>query len=177
MKQFYFNDIILPTSCTLWSLCGYGNLLNGYEDDWDEFVGYKQIWHLFCRIDHVDVVESEDADTFLICVLQLLLTHLEFKTKVIDNIEKHAPQDVRSRELYMEIKNGLEVMADVVKKDGFAFWTTGEESAHLELRHFVTAARGKSTDLEYRIAPHIKQRKLEAQNRINRQLERLAEIV
>jgi hypothetical protein len=74
----------LPKWSAQWHLCDLGVILNGFEDDWDEFIGYKHIWHLRCRLDHVGVVESEDPEIFRVCVQEVLLRLIQHREKVLD---------------------------------------------------------------------------------------------
>ena len=83
---FYFNGQELPKWSAQWHLCDLGVFLNGFEDDWDEFISYKHIWQLQCRLDHVGVVESEDPGIFRVCVQEVLLRLIQHREDVLERI-------------------------------------------------------------------------------------------
>ncbi|MEM8955775.1 MAG: hypothetical protein AAGD22_16595 [Verrucomicrobiota bacterium] len=46
---FYFNGQEFPKWSAQWHLCALGDFLNDFEDDWDEFIGYRPGRAFFCR--------------------------------------------------------------------------------------------------------------------------------
>lgn len=72
-ERFFFNGEELPRWSSRWHLLPLGEFLSFRgDDDWDEFIGHRHIWHLQCRLDHDGVIESEDPLIFRICAQEVL---------------------------------------------------------------------------------------------------------
>src|SRR6478609_1288586 len=85
---FYFNGHELPKWTGQWHLCSLDRFLNNFEDDWDEWIGYKHIWFLQNRLDHVGSIESEDPLILRVCVQEVLLALLQNQGEVIHQIQE-----------------------------------------------------------------------------------------
>jgi len=188
MKRFYFNHEVLPPLATAWGLCRYGRFLNDYRDDWDEEIGYRQIYIVSCRIDHDGAVESENPAAFLIAAQELLLKHLQQRGEVLGHIEEcvrnindraaeHADTeriDERPMDIYMVILQGLQTMIASVEREGIAFWTTGDERDREMLLHRISRSALSPEDPEYLLPPHVRHREDESRTRIGQQKQELS---
>ena len=153
--NFYFNGQELSKWTGSWHLCALQESFEDYQDDWDEFIGLKHIWHLECRLDHVGVLESEDPLIHRICVQQVLLILLRHRDEVATRIREALPSDVNADEVLDGIIDGASQMIQLSHRDQFAIWTNGTEEDHTKLREFVSRFRDDPSSITF---PHVQQR-------------------
>ena len=165
---FHFNGQTLPKWSAQWHLCSLGDFLNGFRDDWDEFIGYKQIRHLQCRLDHTGTVESEDPPIFRICALEVLSCLISHQSDIMANLAAAAPEH-SSAGIYQGLTDGLERMLHLTHSHGFSFWTSGGSQELAMLRDFMKSHQASDVSS----APHLVQRKSEQDSRTRFQLTRL----
>ena len=179
--QFFFNGVELSKWSAHWHLCGLGEHLNGYEDDWDEFVSYRHIWHLRCRLDHVGITESEDPLIFRICAQEVLRVLLEKRDEMIRSIEESKEswpdQSVPAEEIYLGIAEGLVRMLQFCERDGFAFWTNGYANDGERLNDELRCYRLGETHPDYFAPPHVAQRRGEQKLRLGFQQNALRSLI
>lgn len=109
---FYFQGRTLPK----WSNCWMYQAVEDSRVDWylDQVHG---------RMDHVGVIESEDAEVFLIAAQQVLI-------EAIDGAGEFGPTgitDEERAEMYASFLSGLQEMIRLCEGAGVVFWTSGCE--------------------------------------------------
>lgn len=172
----YFNGVQLPKWSTQWHLCSLGYYLNDFKfDDWDEFIGYRHIWQLQCRLDNVGVVESEDPLVFRICAQEVIRVLLGNSISVIRSIGKSISVADDPEVVYRSILIGAEMMVGLVAEDKFAFWINGYDGDRIklanELERFKLPMAGREI-----MAPHELQRQKEQKRRIQFQISAIHEL-
>jgi hypothetical protein len=170
--KFYFNGHELSVWTAQWHLCDLGDLLNGYQDDWDEFVGYRHIWHLETRLDHVGVIESEDPFIFRVCAQEALLALIKNREAVVERIRQSLPDGSMALTVFDELIAGTARMIERVDRDGIAIWTSGGEAELERLEAFVSQHRCMTIDVAEDL-PHVRQRRSELSLRCDIQLKDL----
>jgi len=153
--DFYFNGQELSKWTGRWHLCALTESLEDYQDDWDEFIGLKHIWHLQCRLDHVGVIESEDPLIHRICVQQVLLILLRHRDEVAAGMREALDCDVNADEVLDGLIDGAAQMIRLSHRDQFAIWTNGNEEDHARLLGFISRFRADPRAITL---PHVQQR-------------------
>lgn len=155
---FYFNGEALPRWAPHWHICPIGDFLNHFVDDpengWDEFVGFRHIWHLQCRLDHVGNIESEDPLIFHVCAQEVLKVMLFNQSRMIDSIRSHDTGEDTSENVFLQMIEGIGKMLELCIRDGCAFWTSGHENDRQHLIERMRRSRLPSEDPEYLQSPH-----------------------
>lgn len=169
-SSFYFNGKELPKWSAHWHLCSFDEFLNGFEDDWDEFIGYKHIRLLQCRLDHSGKIESEEPLILKVCGLQVLQTMLAHTDEIHERIKQGVPSEYSAPDLFYNIAEGISKMISLSHQDGFAFWTNGCENDLKRLNSYISRFRNNSPDTEGIEPPHILERRSELTLRSRNQL-------
>ena len=159
--SFFLNGHELPKWSSQWHLCELGDFLNDFEDDWDEFIGYKHIWHLQCRLNHVGVIESEDPLILRICAQEVLLKVVTHSVDVLARIETSAPAGSSPVEIFEGITEGIGRMILIADHDGFAIWTSGYEADQERLKNYISEVRIAAPSQDAIGLPHISERREE----------------
>ncbi len=171
--SFYFNGRKLPKWSSQWHLCGLNELLNGFEDDWDEFIGYKHIWHLQCRLDHQGVIESEDPAILRVCaqeVLIKLISQFDWVTQEVSNkLDLCAP----ASEIVEGVISGISRMITLSANYNLSLWTNGSEIELNSLREYMSCYQASIKDCDQVDLPHITERRSEIARRAHFQLKEL----
>jgi hypothetical protein len=162
----------MPKWAAQWHLCSLGELLNGYVDDWDEFIGYKHIWHLQCRLDHEGVIESEDPLIFQVCAREVMLKLLSHKAYVIRSISEKG-QSADPATIYQNLIEGIVQMLGLAGKDGCAFWTSGGEDDLDHLNQWMIRCQPAGSPSGADMPPHERDRQNELIGRAKSQLKTL----
>ncbi|MFM2168628.1 MAG: hypothetical protein RIS79_2999 [Verrucomicrobiota bacterium] len=173
--SFYFNGHELSEWAAHWHVCDLDIFLNGYRDDWDEFVGYQHIWHLQNRLDHVGVVESEDPLIFRVCAQEVLLALIRNREAVVGRIREAVSDGTSAPEVLDELIDGIARMIELVHRDGIAVWTSGSV-ADLDRLNGVILCHREATGGPSAELPHIRQRRAELSHRCGFQLKDLRSI-
>ena len=153
--NFYFNGQELSKWTGHWHLCTLQESLEDYQDEWDEFIDLKHIWHLQCRLDHVGVIESEDPLIHRICVQQFLLILLRHRDEVATGIREALDSDVNANEVIDGIIEGATQMIQLSHRDQFAIWTNGNEEDNTKLISFISQFKDDPSSVTL---PHVQQR-------------------
>jgi len=159
--KFYLNGNELPKWTAQWHLCALGDFLNDFEDGWEEFIGYRHIWHLQCRLDHVGVIESEDPLILRVCAQEVLLKLVSHSGDVLARIETSAPAGSSPDEIFDGITEGLARMIFLADQDGFAIWTSGYEADQERLKDYISEVRIATPCPDGAELPHLAQRRSE----------------
>src|SRR5476651_1651379 len=79
---FYFNGEAMPRWGQCWMSCG---MQRRASDEWDasgDPISAHFLWTLWCRIDHVGVIESEDVLRFRVSVRMILKVILQHQMEL-----------------------------------------------------------------------------------------------
>jgi hypothetical protein len=69
--SFYFNGEVMPKWGACWGMAQVANFLQ-LERDADKDLGHRDVYIIYCQIDHVGIVESADPDVFIYAVQEVL---------------------------------------------------------------------------------------------------------
>lgn len=169
---FYFNGCELPKWSAQWHLCDLGGVLNGFKDDWDEFIGYQHIWQLQCRLDHVGGVESEDPGIFRVCVQEVLLQLIQHRGEIMKRLPASTSR-ASAKEVFDDLVEGAARMLVLCAQERRAFWTSGDAAAQERLKEFMSGCPNEETRPESVVPPHVSQRRMEMESRAVFQLKAL----
>jgi hypothetical protein len=162
---FFFNGEELPRWSAQWHLCPLGDLLNDFTDDpstgWDEFIGFRHIWHLQCRIDHVGSIDSEEHAIFHVCAQEVLRVILLNRDQVIESIGAKDIKNTPANEVFLQIVEGIARMLELCARDGCAFWTSGYEEDRMRVVNWMRWSVLPPEHSDYCEPPHLNQRRSE----------------
>jgi hypothetical protein len=170
---FYFNGHELPKWSAQWHLCDRRTFLNGFEDDWDEFIGCKHIRHLQCRLDHVGVVESEDPGIFRVCVQEVLLRLIRHREEVLKSMRVSTSSGDSPEKIFHGLVEGAARMLELCAQERRAFWTSGYAADQAQLKEFMSGCPNEETRADSVVPPHVSQRRSELESRAGFQLKAL----
>lgn len=149
--QLYFQGITMPK----WSNCW----LPVDDSRVDEYVD-----RVHGRIDHVGVVESEEADVFLIAAQQMLLQAIDRKQEFME--DPRCSRD-EMETVYNGLISGLQEMIAICENEKIVFWISGYESDREKILDALKRFRLGNQHPEYFEPPHIKRQHQDHQFEIN----------
>jgi len=164
---FYFNGESVPRWGACWGLVQ----VTSYLKDARSFVA-DELDAIYCRIDHVGVVESADPEVFIMVIQQLLTILLSHRDEICASLNGEYP------EVYANVLEAAFLMLELTREKQCAFWTTGYESDRLRLLEVMRCCHLPANHPEFRLAPHIRnwQHSLRVERDIQiRELHRLAQ--
>ena len=69
--NFYFNGELMPKWGACWGLVPISDFID-FQKDWDQEVGHKDIYIIYCHLGKVGTVDSADPDVFVYAVQEVL---------------------------------------------------------------------------------------------------------
>lgn len=165
--NFYFNGVLMPKGSACWGLALVTEFLKP-EEHWDEDVGDRDIYIIYCRIDHVGVPESAEPDRFIYALQGVLCILLGHREKVLESI-RTSSQVGNADEVYQGLVSGALQMRRLASEQRLAFWTSGYEEDRLRLLQSIERAQLPSSHPDYEAAPHQRQIADELARRIENQ--------
>lgn len=161
--RFYFNGVELPKWSATWCSASLLERARALMENWDERIGWSDLWILYCRIDHVGIVESEDPLRFCVCASVLLEVLLSEESSLISELVAFAQErNTTAEEVFSGLRDGLFQMLELATCDQIAFWTTGYEHDRVKLAETVRRHRLPVSHPDYLEAPHVKADRREA---------------
>jgi hypothetical protein len=151
---FYFNGIALSKWGACWGMADICSFID-LRDSWDWDVGPRDIWNVYCSIDHVGVVESADPDIFRYVVQEVLCILLEKREAVFEKLKRGWDFPADPDEVYNGLVEAAFQMRELAIRDGRAFWISGYEPDRLQLVEAIRRASLPPGSLEYAPAPHV----------------------
>jgi hypothetical protein len=151
---FYFNGVAVAKWGACWGLADICSFINP-QKSWDWDVGPRDISILYCRIDHVGVVESADPDVFRYVVQEVLCILLDKRQAVFENLRRSWDFPTEPDEIYCGLIEAAFQMRELTIRDGRAFWTSGYEADRLRLVEAIRRASLPQDSLDYAPPPHI----------------------
>ena len=170
--NFYFNGHELPKWTGQWHLCRIEPPFPVEEIDWDDYILFYHIWKLQCRLDHVGVLESEDPDVLHVCCQEVLLHLLKSPSESISSLKSTLDCPSNALEAFEGLVSGANKMIHHASSDGFAVWTSGDDSDRRRLDQFVAELRVDPVIRPSVALPHVRaglaDLRLEAQGQLRR---------
>lgn len=145
----------MPKWGACWGLAGMGALL--LERESSAKLPKRHIDNVYCKIDHVGVSESEDADLMLCVVQEVLLFFLTQREAVLNTLGERASVH-STQEVYQGLVNTAFEMRRLILEQKRAFWTSGYEIDQQRLIKRMNAAALPVDDPEFQLPPHLQSR-------------------
>ncbi|NOS72273.1 MAG: hypothetical protein HOP33_20400 [Verrucomicrobia bacterium] len=148
--NFYFNGELMPKWGASWSLADIWGFL---DTQGDEF--HRDVWVLYCRIDHVGVVESADADLFVCAIQEVLHILLSQREKVFTKLAEQSYGD--PNEIYTGLIDAAFRMRELTISCKHALWTSGYECDQPRLVEIIRRCHLPKDSPEFILFPHLRQ--------------------
>lgn len=168
--NFYFNGVLMPK----WGYCWPSECIDHVlaEKKWDNDVGERDIYFIYCRIDHVGVSESADSAFFVYAVQGILCKLLGQSDEAMKWIRSN-PAFSDAEEVYEGLVSAAFKMRQLVLENGIAMWTSGYEQDRLRLVEDMRLAQLPESDPDYKPLPHRRRIAAEVNGYIEDQRARL----
>ena len=150
--NFYFNGELMPKWGACWGAARVKIFLQ--LEDACEDISDRAVFIIYCKIDHVGVVESADPDIFLHAIQEVLYLLLHNQDKMIANIAENFPSP---NEIFDGLVDAGFRMRQLVVERGCAFWTSGYEKDCQELLEAIRRSQLQPASTDYLPPPHIVQ--------------------
>jgi hypothetical protein len=151
--NFYFNGELMPKWGACWGTTHIKKFLQPDKDACED-ISDRDIFIIYCKIDHVGIVESAEPEVFLYAIQEVLYLLLLNKDKSLANIAEHYPSP---NEIYNGVIEAGFRMRQLVVERGCAFWTSGYEKDCLELKEAIRRSKLPTDSPDYLLPPHISQ--------------------
>lgn len=142
-----------------WSNCWHFLSIADSPVDW-------YVDQVFTRVHHVGVIESEEADIFLIAAQQVLLQLLDPKEEIFFDLGRSQEECATIRE---GLLSGLQQMIVASEHEEVVFWTSGYDADHKKLVDTLQRFRLGDQHSEYVPPPHRLHRQQETLLHLNSQ--------
>jgi len=131
----------MPKWTSTWSLIPVE-----WNDDW---IG-DLCWRIYCKIDHLGNIESDETNLMRLTVDKHIRTLIEKENEVRANISERLTELEQNEPVYENLFEGLQRMLDLMEGKEFCFWTNGYQEDHSRLIEYMKE--------EHSIYPHQRQR-------------------
>jgi len=142
----------MPKWTSTWSLIPTDDR-NGEENDWIADL----CWRLYCRIDHLGNIETEDSNLVRVCVLWHMRLLVEREQEVRQKISERLSESAQSEPVYENLFDGLNKMHDLSHEREVCCWTNGYARDQQRLVEFMSQ--------NHAVFPHQKTRLQELESR------------
>jgi hypothetical protein len=169
--SFYFNGEVMPKWGACWGLARIGESLQ-LKRDADQELGHRDVWFIYCKIDHVGVVESADPDVFIYAVQEVLHILLSQRGSVLASLSGESP------DVYSDLVATAFRMRELAIQQRCAFWSSGYEEDRVRLMEVMRRCQLPSDSSDFTLPPHMKRWRSVLQSAREwqvRQLHRLAQ--
>ena len=171
---FYFNGEEMPRWTSEWLVIPNDHR-EGEDNDWIEDL----FWRVWCRIDHLGSIETEDSDLLRGCVLQAMRWLVEREKEVrvniselFERVKKRSPNislaEYKTEDVLESLFLGLNKMLDLSHKRKISCWTNGYPKDQQRLVEFMAES--------HELYPHQQRRLQELEVRSSGELKRLRQI-
>jgi hypothetical protein len=140
------------------------------ERDADQDVGHRDVYIIYCQIDHVGVVESADPDVFIYAVQEVLHILLSQRDSVLASLSDRSP------DVYSGLLGAAFRMRELAVQQRCAFWSSGYEGDRMRLLEVMRRCQLPSDSPEFTLPPHIKQWRTALQLRRDWQVRQLHQL-
>jgi hypothetical protein len=146
--SFYFNGELMPKWGACWGLAQVTSFLQ-LERDADQELGRRDIYIIYCKIDHVGVVESADPDVFIFAVQEVLHILLSQRDSVLAGLSDQSP------DVYSGLVAAAFRMRALAIQQRCAFWSSGYEEDRVRLLEALRRCQLPFDSPEFTLSPHI----------------------
>jgi hypothetical protein len=130
---FYFNGQEMPKWTSTWSLIPMG------DSHWEEYDWIDDLcWRIYCRIDHLGNIETEDSDLFRVCVLKCMRCLVEREKETRQNISERLSELEQREPVYENLFDGLNKMLKLSHERDVCCWTNGYARDQQRLVDFIS---------------------------------------
>jgi hypothetical protein len=147
--NFYFNGEVMPKWGACWGMAQIANFLQ-LERDADQDLGHRDVYIIYCQIDHVGVVESADSDVFIYAVQEVLHILLSQRDSVLASLSNQSP------DVYSGLVAATFRMRELAIQQRCAFWSSGYEEDRVQLVEVMRRCQLPSDSPDFTLSPHIK---------------------
>ena len=167
--NFYFNDDIMPKWGASWGLAHIVRFLHP-EDN----AGDRDVYDVYCSIDHTGVVESAEPDAFIFAVQEVLHILLSQREAIFSALAGQSYG--KPNEIYSGLVEAALRMRELAVTQCRALWTSGYESDRERLVDVMRRCELPSTSPEHSVPPHIQRIRRDLQLRREAQVRRLHQL-
>jgi|KBSSwiStaDraftv2_1062776.scaffolds.fasta_scaffold293600_2 hypothetical protein len=160
---FYFNGQEMPKWTSTWSLIPTDNR-HGEDDDWITDL----CWRIYCRIDHLGNIETEDSNLVRVCLLWHMRCLVERETEVRQNISERLSESEQREPVFENLFDGLNKMFELSHEREVCCWTNGYARDQERLVEFISQTHD--------LFPHQKSRLQELESRSFREVKQMRRI-
>ncbi|MCW1887227.1 hypothetical protein OKA04_20990 [Luteolibacter flavescens] len=153
--DFYFNGELMPAWGASWSLAGLAELLDS-SDSWDADYSHRDVWIIYCRIDHEGTVESCDPRVFLYVIQEVVLLLLRHSEQMLVSLKGDAEDPVK---VHRQMVDAAFAMRRSVIEKGCAFWCSGTTEDLQQCVDWMERSRLPADDPRYQEPPHVESEK------------------
>jgi hypothetical protein len=146
--SFYFNGEVMPKWGACWGMAELGKSLQ-LERDADQDVGHRDVYIIYCQIDHVGVVESADPDVFVYAIQEVLHILLSERQSVLASLSGQSP------DVYAGLVAAAFRMRELAVQQRRAFWSSGYEADRVRLLEVMRRCQLPSDSPEFTLPPHV----------------------
>lgn len=161
--SFYFNGEVMPKWGACWGMAQLANFLQ-LERDADQYVGHRDVYFIYCQIDHVGVVESADPDVFIYAVQEVLHFLLSQRDSVLTSLND------QSLDVYSGLVAAAFRMRELAVQQRCAFWSSGYEGDRVRLVEVMRRCQLPSDSPDFTLSPHIMRWRSALQSERDRQV-------
>jgi hypothetical protein len=147
--SFYFNGEVMPKWGACWGMAQVTNFLQ-LERDADQDLGHRDVYIIYCQIDHVGVVESADPDVFIYAVQEVLHILLSQRDSVFASLSDQSP------DVYSGLVATTFRMRELAIQQRCAFWSSGYEKDRVQLVEVMRRCQLPSDSPDFTLSPHVK---------------------
>jgi hypothetical protein len=153
---FYFNGEVMPKWGACWMLANVAGLLK-VDDDLNEYFTEREVFNIYCKIDHVGNAESADPDVFIFAIQEILCLLIGQKKKVFAQLDKHRALE----EIYSGLIEAALKMRFLTIDQHRAFWTSGNDADREYLVERMRCSQLPPEDPHFKAPPHFVERQSE----------------
>jgi len=166
--SFYFNGEVMPKWGACWGMARVASFL---QSEWDaEDLTHRDIYIIYCQIDHVGVVESADPGVFIYAVQEVLHILLSQRASILASLSEQSP------EVYSGLIEAAFRMRELADQRRCAFWTCGYEADRMRLTEVMRRCQLPSDSPEFTLPPHIQHLRSAVQCERDAQVRRLHQL-
>lgn len=134
-----------------WGACwAMARVASYFQLEWNAGdLTYRDIYIIYCQIDHVGTVESADPGVFIYAIQEVLHILFSQRAGIRANLSE-CP-----REVYSGLVEAAFQMRDLAIQRGCAFWTSGYEADRTQLLEVMRRCQLPSSSPEFILPPHV----------------------
>lgn len=167
--NFYFNGEVMPKWGACWGKAQVANFLQP-ERDADQDLGHRDVYIIYCQIDHDGRVESADPEVFIYAVQEVLHILLSQRDSILASLSNESP------DVYPGLVAAAFRMRELAIQQRCAFWSSGYERGRVRLVEEMRRCQLPSDSPDFMLSPHIKRWRSALQFQRDRQVRLLHQL-